>query len=134
MRYLFIIILGICITIATNAQNADSIFIRKIYSEALTNAQCYDNLKYLCKNIGPRLTGSANAEKAVNYTYDLISALEFSNVFKQSVIVPHWVRGEKEKASVSYVDEVELENSKQYLDKETITKRHNKTSNLHRQL
>ena len=130
MRYLFIITLGICITIATNAQNADSIFIRKIYSEALTNAQCYDNLKYLCKNIGPRLTGSANAEKAVNYTYDLISALEFSNVFKQSVIVPHWVRGEKEKASVSYVDEVELENSKQYLDKETITKIKRKNLNI----
>jgi hypothetical protein len=27
--------------------------IRKFYDEALVNGQCYENLRYLCKSIGP---------------------------------------------------------------------------------
>ena len=46
----------------------DSLTIRKIYDEALVNGQCYDNLRYLCKNIGQRISGSAGAQKSVDWS------------------------------------------------------------------
>jgi hypothetical protein len=74
----------------------DSAMLRKIYSEELVNGQCYGNLHYLCKNIGPRLSGSANAQKAVEWGKKLMESYGFDHVFLQEVMVPHWVRGAKE--------------------------------------
>ena len=74
----------------------DSLMLRKIYDEALVNGQCYGNLHYLCKNIGPRLSGSANAQKAVEWGKKLMENYGFDHVFLQEVMVPHWVRGAKE--------------------------------------
>ena len=70
--------------------------LRKIYDEELVNGQCYGNLHYLCKNIGPRLSGSANAQKAVEWGKKLMESYGFDHVFLQEVMVPHWVRGAKE--------------------------------------
>jgi hypothetical protein len=78
------------------AQSADSIFLRKIYDEALVNGKAYQNLNYLCKQIGPRLSGSAQAQKAVDWTKKLMESYGFDRVYLQEVLVPHWVRGEKE--------------------------------------
>jgi carboxypeptidase Q len=78
----------------------DSVFIRGIFNTALTKAECYENLEYLCKKIGHRLSGSEGAAKAVDYTYSVMQKAGFDRVFKQDVMVPHWVRGEG-KASVS---------------------------------
>jgi hypothetical protein len=74
----------------------DSLMLRKIYDEELVNGQCYSNLHYLCKNIGPRLSGSANAQKAVDWGKKLMESYGFDRVFLQEVMVPHWVRGAKE--------------------------------------
>ena len=81
-----------------NAQ--DSLMLRKIYDEELVNGQCYSNLHYLCKNIGSRLSGSANAQKAVEWGKKLMESYGFDHVFLQPVMVPHWVRGSKEEASI----------------------------------
>ncbi len=82
------------------AQNSDSVFIRKIYDQALENGQAYQNLNYLCKQIGPRLSGSDNAAKAVVWTKKLMENYGFDKVYLQEVMVPHWVRGEKETAYI----------------------------------
>jgi len=74
----------------------DSLMFRKIYDEELTNGQCYGNLHYLCKNIGQRLSGSANAQKAIDWGKKLMESYGFDKVFLQPVMVPHWVRGAKE--------------------------------------
>jgi len=74
----------------------DSLMLRKIYDEELVNGQSYGNLHYLCKNIGPRLSGSANAQKAVEWGKKLMESYGFDHVFLQEVMVPHWVRGSKE--------------------------------------
>jgi carboxypeptidase Q len=74
----------------------DSLMLRKIYDEELVNGKCYENLHYLCKNIGPRLSGSANAQKAVEWGKKLMESYGFDHVFLQEVMVPHWVRGAKE--------------------------------------
>ena len=84
----------------TFAQNADSVMLRKIYDEALVNGQCYQNLHYLCKNIGQRLSGSANAQKAVEWGKKMMESYGFDKVFLQPCMVPHWVRGEKEQGFI----------------------------------
>ena len=40
------------------SQNEDSVMIKKISDEILTNGKAYDNLHYLTKQIGGRLSGS----------------------------------------------------------------------------
>lgn len=78
----------------------DSLMLRKIYDEELVNGQCYGNLHYLCKHIGPRLSGSANAQKAVEWGKKLMESYGFDHVFLQEVMVPHWVRGAKEVGTI----------------------------------
>ncbi|RAJ28342.1 M20/M25/M40 family metallo-hydrolase [Pedobacter cryoconitis] len=78
----------------------DTVTIRKIYDEALVNSKCYENLRYLCKNIGPRLSGSDNAQKAVVWSKKLMESYGFDKVYLQEVMVPHWVRGAKETAFI----------------------------------
>jgi carboxypeptidase Q len=83
------------------SQQSDSLFIRKVYTEALTRSECYENLRYLCTKIGGRLSGSVQAEQAVNYTYAIMQKYGFDSVYLQEVMVPHWVRGTKEVAWVT---------------------------------
>ena len=90
------------ISLTSQAQTSriDSVAIRKIYDEALANGKSYENLKYLCTQIGPRLSGSEGAAKAVSWTKQLMEGMGFDRVYLQDVMVPHWVRGEKEKARI----------------------------------
>lgn len=78
----------------------DSLTIRKIYDEALADGQAYQNLHYLCKNIGPRLSGSSNAQKAVEWSKGLMESYGFDKVYLQEVMVTHWVRGAKEEGVI----------------------------------
>jgi hypothetical protein len=57
-------------------------------------------LDYLSNSVGARLSGSANAEKAVQYTKSQLETLGFDRVYLQEVMVPKWVRGEKETAYI----------------------------------
>jgi hypothetical protein len=82
-----------------NAQT-DSLTLRKIYDEALVNGKAYESLHYLCKNIGQRISGSENAQKAVEYGKKLMESYGFDKVYLQPVMVPHWVRGEKEQGFI----------------------------------
>ncbi|TDE15495.1 M28 family peptidase [Dyadobacter psychrotolerans] len=79
---------------------ADSVFIRKIFNTALSEGKSYEMLKTLTQDVGPRLSGSAGAAKAVEYTRDVMKQLQFDNVFLQNVMVPHWVRGAKEQGAI----------------------------------
>ncbi|MBB5397110.1 M20/M25/M40 family metallo-hydrolase [Mucilaginibacter sp. AK015] len=85
---------------AIYSQGQDSVQIRKFYDEALVNGQCYENLRYLCKNIGQRLSGSAGAAKSVDWSKKLMESYGFDKVYLQEVMVPHWVRGAKEQAYI----------------------------------
>jgi carboxypeptidase Q len=91
------------LTSAAHAQSdyqADSVFIRKIFDTALSEGHSYEYLRDLTQKIGSRLSGSAGAAKAVAYTRDLMVKENFDQVFLQNVMVPHWVRGAKEKAYI----------------------------------
>ena len=82
------------------AQTADSAMIKKIADEVLTNGKAYDNLRFLCKKIGPRLSGSPQAQKAVEATTVMLKEAGADTVYLQQCMVPHWVRGIKEKGFI----------------------------------
>lgn len=92
-----------------NAQNEDSLHIRKIYDEALTSLKSYDYLRELCKGIGHRLTASPASYKAVQWGDSLLSSLGCDTVYLQEIIVPHWVRGENEMAFIKGDESIPLD-------------------------
>lgn len=75
--------------------------IKKIYGETLSNSPVHETLRVLCKDIGNRLSGSPQAAAAVEYTRQLMESYEFDTVYLQPVMVPHWVRGDKEIARIT---------------------------------
>ncbi|MBS9766761.1 MAG: M20/M25/M40 family metallo-hydrolase [Flavobacteriaceae bacterium] len=74
----------------------DSIAIKKMFNTVLSNGKCYGWLDELANGIGGRLSGSKEAEKAVKWAEKLLKSQQFDSVWLQPVMVPHWVRGEKE--------------------------------------
>ncbi|TGV03014.1 M20/M25/M40 family metallo-hydrolase [Flavivirga rizhaonensis] len=96
---LLLCLLGIIFSVNTYAQN-DAEVLKKIYKNALTNGKSYDWLNHLSNQIGGRLSGSLNAEKAVNYTKEELDKLGLDKVWLQPVMVPKWVRGFKEHAFI----------------------------------
>jgi carboxypeptidase Q len=87
-------------TYAQQQQNEDAIFIREIYDKALTQGKSYEWLRHLTQNIGCRISGSASAAKAVEWTKSMLDTLGADSVWLQPCIVPHWVRGAKEQANI----------------------------------
>ena len=99
MKKFFILILfqfSICFS-----QNSDEAMLKQIYKSALTESHCYGWLDYLSNIVGQRLSGSAGAEKGVMYTKQQMETLGLDKVYLQEVMVPKWLRGEKEVAYIT---------------------------------
>jgi hypothetical protein len=90
------IVLVCAISISVFAQSNDESTIRLIFDEALERGECYKNLEYLTTKIGGRLSGSPAAAQAVVWTKMVMEQYGFDAVWLQPVMVPHWVRGQKE--------------------------------------
>ncbi len=69
----------------------------KIVQTALSEWTGYKWLGELCK-IGPRLSGSENSVKAIKWAKSKLENLGADSVWLQPCKVPHWERGEEEKA------------------------------------
>ena len=82
------------------AQQSDSLEIRKIYDMSLLNGKSYEWLDHLSNEIGGRLSGSVQAQKAVEYTKAELEQLGLDKVWLQPVMVPKWTRGDREYAYV----------------------------------
>jgi hypothetical protein len=74
--------------------------IREIYDYALNNAKSYEWLDFLCNQIGGRMAGTLNAERAVRWGKNELNKLDLDKVYLQNVMVPKWVRGSFEYASI----------------------------------
>jgi carboxypeptidase Q len=75
--------------------------LEKIQQAALQSDYAWRQTAYLSNNIGPRLTGSLQAERAVQYVADELRKLGL-DVRLQKLSVPHWVRGEERGELVEY--------------------------------
>jgi carboxypeptidase Q len=97
-------LLFLCIALSGFCQDSDSVMVKKIADEVLTNGTAYTNLRMLCKQVGARLSGSANHYKAVLLTQKMLKAAGADTVYLQQCMVPHWVRGSKESGWVTLGD------------------------------
>ena len=75
--------------------------LQQLRDAALKSDYAYRQVAHLCNNIGPRLSGSAQAAKAVEYVAGEMKALGLE-VKREKVMVPHWVRGEETAALVEF--------------------------------
>lgn len=100
MNKCIVLSLLLFLNVATFAQKEDSLLIRKVFDEALVKGHAYENLRSLCKDVGARLSGSPQADSAVKWAKSLLDGYHFDSVWLMPVKVPHWVRGDIEKAGI----------------------------------
>jgi len=75
--------------------------LEKLRDAAMQSDYAYKQLAHLSHNIGPRLSGSAGAAKAVEYVTNEMRKLG-ADVKLEKVMVPHWVRGAETGELVTY--------------------------------
>jgi carboxypeptidase Q len=97
MRKLALSFLAFFTSFAVFAQD-DSVVIRRLADEILSHSKAYDNLRDLTKNIGGRLTASAQSYKAEQWGLKVLQQNGADKTWLQECMVPHWVRGGKDEA------------------------------------
>src|SRR5947208_8491742 len=80
--------------------------LKRLQQAALTSDYAYRQVAHLSNNIGPRLSGSTQAAKAVEYVASELKAIG-CEVQLEKVTVPHWVRGEETAALVQFPGQAE---------------------------
>src|SRR5438045_7238605 len=75
--------------------------LKQLQKAALNSDYAYKQVAHLANNIGPRLSGSAQAAKAVEYVAGELKAIG-CEVQLEKAMVPHWVRGDETAALVQW--------------------------------
>ncbi len=94
------IFLALCGGRAAGADDPVAEVTRRIAAEVTANGKAYADLRELTA-IGPRLSGSEGAAKAVAWAKRKMESYGFDRVVLQSAMVPQWTRGEVERATVT---------------------------------
>lgn len=101
MKYLsYLLIVAFSVSLHSQNTNENSIFIDKIYDEALANGNSYEWLDYLSNQIGGRLSGSINYDRSVKWGLGELEMINLDSVWLQPVMIPKWVRGAPEYAHI----------------------------------
>ncbi len=93
-------LLFVCCVATASAQTTDENTIKLLFDAALSKGESYQMLEHLATKIGPRLSGSPGAAAAVEWSRHVMKEYEFDSVWLQPVMVPHWVRGQKEEGRI----------------------------------
>lgn len=96
----FIILFFSLFFVLNSSAQTDAEVLKSLYKTSLTNGNSYQWLDHLSNQIGGRLSGSLNAEMAVEYTKEELEKLGLDKVWLQPVMVPKWVRGAPEFAFI----------------------------------
>src|SRR2546429_1969030 len=75
--------------------------LKRLQQAALSGDYAYRQVAHLADKIGPRLSGSTQAAKAVEYIAGQLKAIG-CEMQLEKVMVPHWVRGEETAALVQF--------------------------------
>ena len=103
MRKLFFLVF--CWPFLTQAQvNQDSIIIKKMSDEIMTNGKAYELLRQLTKQIGGRLAGSPQQQNAAIWGKRNMESFAADKVYMQPCKTPNWQRGGKDFVSVVRVN------------------------------
>ena len=105
-KFLFLLL---CFLLAATsfAQKEDSLFIKNLSDYILTKGQAYENLRYLTKQIGQRLSGSTGMYKAEAWGVKTMKEAGADKAYLQECKVPHWIRGGKDEATAHVGDKKE---------------------------
>ena len=88
------ILLGMSIQVCAQQLSTEAKdVIKSIYTEALGEQQGYKWLHHICTEIGPRPSGSDAANKAAEYTKQMMLDAGADTAWLQPVEVPKWHRG-----------------------------------------
>jgi carboxypeptidase Q len=113
MKKLFFFLLAGSFSFSIFGQD-DSLMIKRISDEILTNGKAYENLRQLTKTIGGRLAGSPQMVKAEKWGLQKMKESGADKAWMQECMVPHWVRGGKDEATMIHPGENSV--SKKKLD------------------
>jgi carboxypeptidase Q len=80
----------------------DSVLIRHLADTILTDGKTYNDLKFLTKGVGARLSGSAGYYKAEIWGQKALEDAKAEKVWLQECMVPHWVRGGRDSATFNW--------------------------------
>ena len=108
MKQILLILFTLFFLSSNGQSKDDSLTIRNLFDEALTSDDAYENLRFLCKNIGARLSGSDASYQAIYWGENLMKTYGFDNVFLQEVMVPVWRRGQNERLNVDMLGDVNV--------------------------
>src|SRR6266446_6979263 len=75
--------------------------LKRLQQAALNSNYAYRQVAHLANNIGPRLSGSAQAAKSVEYVASELKSIG-CEVQLEKLMVPHWVRGEETAGLVQF--------------------------------
>ncbi len=75
--------------------------LKRLHEAASDSDYAYRHVAHLTNNIGPRLSGSAQAARAVEYVAGELKAIG-CDVHLEKVAVPHWTRGEETAALTQF--------------------------------
>ncbi len=89
-------LLALALTSASFGADRYSDFTDRVRVTGLSRLGAFSLLKELTTDVGPRLSGSDGAEKAVAWGQATMTRLGFQNVRLVPCMVPHWVRGNTE--------------------------------------
>jgi len=78
----------------------DTMMVRNFFNDALSSRKAYNDLEFLCKKIGGRISGSVEAAAAVEFTHQIMLQMPFDTVYLQEVNVAAWKRGKPENARI----------------------------------
>ena len=87
-------------SISLTAQKSVEKTLQAVYQTALLEGKSYAWLEHLSNQIGGRLSGSLNAERAVQWGKEELDQLGLDKVWLQPVMVPKWIRGTFEYANI----------------------------------
>lgn len=77
-----------------NGQRVDSLVLQRLQEEIMGKDRCYEQLRQLCKEIGPRLSGSPGADQALDWAEHALIQAGADRVWRQPITVPVWERGQ----------------------------------------
>lgn len=110
MRFYAILVCLISFSYASGqSSDEDALKLKEIYDFTLSESSCHNNLRHLCKEIGPRLSGSDAYNKASAYGAKRLMELGAESTALQPCTVQSWVRGDDERLELLFGDGTTLD-------------------------
>lgn len=99
--FLFVTVVTVCSAFGQQATSTPEVFsartlkeLEQLQKASIDSNYAYRRVDYLTNRIGPRLSGSAQAQAAVDYVASEMKKAGL-DVRLERVMVPHWVRGQE---------------------------------------